>query len=193
MSFFDIENIFFTVSGYQMSYLEFFGTIAGAVYVWLSANGNIWNWPVGIINVVLFFFLFYQVQLYPDMFLQVFFLITNLVGWWRWANPKPGEENRKNELRASFMGWRQFLAISILGMVGTYFFGTFAKNLHEIISNGIQSPERFPVRRFFCHSYEYSDYFLYDPKKDRELDNLDHRRRPGNLPVLCQRNKICSN
>lgn len=124
MSFFDIENIFFTVLGYQMSYLEFFGTIAGAIAVWLSAKGNIWSWPIGILNVSLFFFLFYQVQLYPDMFLQIFFFITNLLGWWRWANPKPGEENGKNELRASLMGWRQFLSMSIVGLIGTYFVGT---------------------------------------------------------------------
>ena len=73
MYFFDIKNIFFELVGYQMSYLEFFGTIAGAIAVWLSARANIWSWPIGIINVVLFFFLFYQVQLYPDMLLQVFF------------------------------------------------------------------------------------------------------------------------
>ena len=56
MSFFDIENICFTVAGYAMSYIEFFGTIAGAIYVWLSAKGSIWNWPVGVVNVVFFFF-----------------------------------------------------------------------------------------------------------------------------------------
>ena len=77
MQFFDIENIFFTTLGYEMSYLEFFGTIAGAVAIWLSAKAIVWSWPIGIINVVLFFFLFYQVQLYPDMFLQVFFFVDH--------------------------------------------------------------------------------------------------------------------
>ena len=149
MSFFDINNIFFEFLGYQMSYLEFFGTIAGAIAVWLSAKGNIWSWPIGIINVSLFFFLFYQVQLYPDMFLQIFFFITNLLGWWRWANPKPGEENRKNELRASFMGWRQFLSISIIGLAGTYLFGTFAKNLHELFPSVFSIPSAFPYADSF--------------------------------------------
>ena len=60
MSFFDIENIFFTLAGYPMSYLEFFGTIAGAVYVWLSAKANIWSWPAAVVNAVLFFFLFFS-------------------------------------------------------------------------------------------------------------------------------------
>src|SRR3990170_8628991 len=111
MYFFDIQNILFEFLGYKMSYLEFFGTIAGAVAVWLSARANIWSWPIGIINVVLFFFLFYQVQLYPDMFLQVFFFVTNLLGWWRWAHPKTGEEDRKKELKVSYMDRRQFFTI----------------------------------------------------------------------------------
>src|SRR5688572_27335460 len=132
MAFFDIENIFFTVLGYPMSYLEFFGTLAGAVAVWLSAKANVWSWPIGIINVTLFFFLFYQVQLYPDMFLQIFFLVTNLIGWWRWTHPKPQEEDRNHELRVSHMNRKQFLLIVLAGIAGTFLFGTFAKNLHDI-------------------------------------------------------------
>jgi len=165
MSFFDIENIFFTVLGYQMSYLEFFGTIAGAIAVWLSAKGNIWSWPIGILNVSLFFFLFYQVQLYPDMFLQIFFFITNLLGWWRWANPKAGEENRKNELRASLMGWRQFLSMSIVGLIGTYFVGTFAKNLHELFPTIFSIPSAFPYADSFVTVMSIVTTFFMIQKK----------------------------
>ena len=99
MDFFNIESVFFEIWGYPMSYLEFFGTVAGGVAVWLAARANIWSWPIGLINVTLFFFLFFQVQLYPDMFLQAFFFVTNLMGWWRWAHPNPEEEDRKKELK----------------------------------------------------------------------------------------------
>ena len=85
MNFFSINNTFFEVLSYQMSYIEFFGTITGAIAVWLSAKANVWSWPIGIISVILLMFLFYQVQLYPDMFLQIFFFVTNIMGWWRWT------------------------------------------------------------------------------------------------------------
>ncbi|MEP7318597.1 MAG: nicotinamide mononucleotide transporter family protein [Panacibacter sp.] len=58
-----------------MSYIEFFGVLSGLISVWLSARANIWSWPTGIVNIVLSFFLYFQIQLYPDMFLQVFFFI----------------------------------------------------------------------------------------------------------------------
>jgi len=87
MQFFDVNNILFTAFGQPVSYLEFVATIVGAIAVWLSARANIWSWPLGIVNVSLLFFFFFQVQFYPDMFLQVFFFITNLMGWWRWDTP----------------------------------------------------------------------------------------------------------
>lgn len=165
MQFFDIENIFFTVLGYPMSYLEFFGTVAGGIAVWLSAKANLWSWPIGIVNVVLFFFLFYQVQLYPDMFLQVFFFVTNLMGWWRWANPKSGEEDRKNELKVSFMKRKQFIGVFVIGLVGTYLFGTFAKNLHEWFPTVFSLPSAYPYADSFVTTMSIVATFLMIQKK----------------------------
>jgi nicotinamide mononucleotide transporter len=143
-SLFDIKNIFFEALGYPMSYLEFIGVITGAIAVWLSAKGNIWSWPMGIINVTLIFFLVFQVQLYPDMFLQVFFFITNIIGWWRWTHPKEGEEDVKKELRPSWMETKPLVILTILTILGTYLFGTFAKNLHELLPNLFSLPSSYP-------------------------------------------------
>jgi len=62
-TFFDIHTILFTVWGYPMSYLEFFGVVSGGLATWLAARANVWSWPVGAGSVTLFFFLFYQIQL----------------------------------------------------------------------------------------------------------------------------------
>jgi len=144
MNFFDIDHIFFTLLGYPMSYLEFFGVITGLIAVWLSAKANIWSWPVGIVNVVLSFFLYYQIQLYPDMFLQVFFFVTNIIGWWRWANPNAGEEDYKDELRVSYMRRKQFLFICGISIVGTFVLGSMASHLHEWFPEIFPKPSAFP-------------------------------------------------
>ena len=165
MSFFDINNIFFTVWGYPMSYLEFFGTLAGGIAVWLSARGHVWSWPIGIINVTLFFFLFYQVQLYPDMFLQVFFFITNLIGWWRWKNPKTFEEDKKHELKVSYMPLKQMIVLSALGIVGTFLFGSFASRLHDIFPTLFSLPSAFPYLDSFVTVMSIVATFLMIQKK----------------------------
>lgn len=144
MNLFDIQHTFFRVLGYELSYLEFFGTVSGIVAVWLSARANVWSWPLGIVNVTLSFFLFYQVQLYPDMFLQIFFFITNLIGWWRWLNPRRGEEDRKAELKVSWMDRKQLVLITGIGITGTIAFGLFASRLHDFFPMIFTKPSASP-------------------------------------------------
>ncbi len=165
MTFFDINNIFFTALGYSMSYLEFFGTVAGAIAVWLSARANIWSWPIGLINVTLFFFLFFQVQLYPDMFLQVFFFITNLVGWWRWANPKLGEEDKKRELKVSRMTTQWLIIFGGISIIGTFVFGSLAKNLNEFFPTVFSRPSAFPYLDSFVTVMSIGATYLMVQKK----------------------------
>jgi nicotinamide mononucleotide transporter len=165
MSFFNINNIFFEIWGYEMSYLEFFGTMAGFVAVWLASRANIWSWPIGLINVTLFFFLFYQVQLYPDMFLQIFFFITNLMGWWRWANPKSYEEDRKKELKVSYMPVRLLVILSFIGLIGTFLSGSMASRLHEWFPVVFNKPSAFPYLDSFVTVMSIITTFLMIQKK----------------------------
>lgn len=165
MHFFDRDSIFITLLGYPMSYLEFFGTLAGGIAVWLSARGNIWSWSLGLINVTLFFFLFYQVQLYPDMFLQVFFFVTNLAGWWRWTHPKQGEENRRKELKASRMNGNAMMGLTVVTLVGVTGFGLFASNLHELSPSLFPLPSAFPYTDSFVLTSSVMATYLMVQKK----------------------------
>jgi len=165
MHFFDIDSIMIEIWGYAMSYLEFFATIAGMVAVWLAARANIWSWPLGVINVVLAFFLFYQVQLYPDMFLQVFFFITNLLGWWQWAHPKAGEEDYKKELMVSFMPIKQLIVFSAIGVACTMIMGSLASNLHTLLPSLFSQPSAFPYFDSFVTVMSIVATFLMIKKK----------------------------
>lgn len=165
MNFFNIDNIFFEVLGYPMSYLEFFGTISGLVAIGLSAKAVVWYWPVGLINVVLFFFLFYQVQLYPDMFLHAFYFVTNLIGWWRWTHPKPFEADRKHELRVSYMARKQFIIVFVSGIAGTVLFGALADNIHEILPRIFAQPSAFAYLDSFVTVMSIITTFLVINKK----------------------------
>lgn len=141
---FDIHTVFFEVLGYSMSYLEFFGVVSGLIAVWLSAKAHIWSWPVGIVNVVLSFILYYQVQLYPDMFLQVFFFVTNILGWWRWSHPRAGEADKNHELKVSYMKPGQLLFTISCTVAGTFLLGGFASRLHEWFPLVFSEPSAYP-------------------------------------------------
>jgi nicotinamide mononucleotide transporter len=82
------NSIFFSVLDYPVSYLEFLATISGLICVWLAAKNNILTWPIGIINIVTSFIIYYQVALYSDVFLQVYFFVTAIYGWYFWNQQK---------------------------------------------------------------------------------------------------------
>ena len=77
--------------------LEFIAVVFGIISVLLSVRQNIWSWPTALVNVALFFALFYKSGLYSDMGLQVVYFVLSLYGWYEWLY---GGENR-TELHVS--------------------------------------------------------------------------------------------
>ncbi len=164
-SFFDINTIFFEALGYKMSYLEWWATVSGAVAVWLSARENAWSWILGLLNVVLAFGLFYQIQLYPDMFLQAFFFVTNLIGWWQWKYPKVNEANQNHELRISRLSLKQWAWVIVMGIFFTGLMGTFAGNLSNWLPTVFSKPSAFPYLDSFTTIVSIVATFMLIRKK----------------------------
>ena len=165
MNFFDINNILFEFLGVKMSYLECFATFTGLVAVVLSVRENAWSWLLGLVNVGLAFVLFYQIQLYPDMFLQIFFFVTNIIGFWQWKFPKSQEANQRNELKISRLSLRQFALYSAIGLGCTFLLGTFAKNLSTWIPQLFSQPSAFPYMDSFTTIISVFATFLLIRKK----------------------------
>ncbi len=68
----------------EFTWTEAIGSLSGALCVWLIVKENVWNWPLGLINNVFYFVIFYRSRLYADMLLQVFFFSIGVYGWWHW-------------------------------------------------------------------------------------------------------------
>lgn len=66
------------------NYIEFLGSVFGVLGVWMSTRQNILCWPVGLLNVLLYIYVFYCSKLYADFGLQFFYLIMTLYGWYNW-------------------------------------------------------------------------------------------------------------
>lgn len=64
---------------------EVLAFVSGAWAVWLAARNRILNWPIGILNSIFFVVLFWQVRLYFDMSINVFYVLSGLYGWWIWT------------------------------------------------------------------------------------------------------------
>lgn len=67
------------------NWTEILGFVTGAVCVFLAARRNIWNFPIGVANNIVFFVLFVGSALYADAGLQVVYLALGVMGWINWA------------------------------------------------------------------------------------------------------------
>jgi len=55
--------------------------------VWFASQEKTINYFFGLINVTLFAIIFYQIQLYGILMLQIFFFCANIYGWYAWTRP----------------------------------------------------------------------------------------------------------
>lgn len=142
---FNINTIFFTFWGYPMSYLEFFGTIFNLWCVWLTAKNKVSSWPIGIIGVILYIFLFYQIQLYSDFIEQLYFLVTGFWGWYVWTHPNNEQKDQENNLKITDNPLQTNLIWAGVTFGGTLLLGYFMSNVH------LYFPAFFPEAASFAY------------------------------------------
>lgn len=96
MDFFSTQNILVHLpvgsGGYDLSWIEAVGTIAGLLCIWLASLEKISNYAFGLLNVTLFAIIFFQIQLYASLLLQLFFFAANVYGWYAWSRQTSNHE-----------------------------------------------------------------------------------------------------
>jgi len=112
-----------------VSPIELAGAAAGLACVWLAARANMWNWPVSIVNTLLYTYVFLRAKLYGDALLQVVFTALQLYGWWSWL--RPGEAGGLLPVRFATFRERTWALIASFG-------GTSAAAL--VLRHGTDSP-----------------------------------------------------
>ena len=120
MDFFSTQNILVHIpigaGGYDLSWIEAVGTIAGLLCIWLASLEKISNYAFGLVNVTLFAIIFFQIQLYASLLLQLFFFAANVYGWYAWSRQS---SNHEAELqirwlpRSKALGWLAACVVAI--------------------------------------------------------------------------------
>ncbi|WP_129211065.1 nicotinamide riboside transporter PnuC [Candidatus Pseudomonas adelgestsugas] len=84
-----------------MSGLELFAAALGVISVWLTVKQNPWCWPVGLVMVLIYVWVFFEVKLYSDMLLQLVYAGLQLYSWWQWTCVSEAKQGRK----VTNLGW----------------------------------------------------------------------------------------
>jgi nicotinamide mononucleotide transporter len=161
-NFLSVNNIAFTIFGYPMSYVEFLGTVLYLWSVWLIAKRNILTWAIGIISVLLYMLLFYQIRLYSDTIEQIYYLGASIYGWWVW-NKSTQENGQITDVKysnsKSLTNW-----IILTGVVSIAF-GFLMSRIHIFLPIIFPEPASFPYLDALTTIMSFSAMWLMAQKK----------------------------
>ncbi|MCE4562741.1 nicotinamide mononucleotide transporter [Maribellus sp. CM-23] len=88
---------------------EVLGAILGMIYIFFSIRQNIFTWPTGLISSFLYVIVFFDVKLYADMGLQVYYVVISLYGWYFWMKGKKPDAQAQVPVRLTTSKLRYML------------------------------------------------------------------------------------
>lgn len=103
-----------------MSSLEIVAVIVNILGVWLTAQRIRWCWPVSVVAVLLYAWIFFGVKLYSDMLLQLVFAVLQGYGWWRWSSG----QSVAGKVRVERLPLREALLSLLAGLLGAVLLGS---------------------------------------------------------------------
>jgi len=117
----------FVISQFEhTTWAEWLGVITGFICIYLAAREKVLSWPISIISVVAYAWVFFQARMYGDMSLQFYFLFTAVYGWYYWKK----KDGNKEEPIASITK-KQWLMVIVSIPVLTVLLGFFLKTFTD--------------------------------------------------------------
>ena len=161
-NFLSVDNIVFTIIGYPMSYVEFIGTIFYLWSVWLISRRRVLTWPIGIISVLLYMALFYQIRLYSDALEQVYYLGASVYGWIIWHR-SPKEDGQITDINYSNkQGLMVWIAVTAIVSILT---GILMSRIHILLPGIFPEAASFPYLDALTTIMSFSAMWLMAQKK----------------------------
>lgn len=92
--------------------LEIAANAVMTVSIVLAGRNNIHSWWLGMAGCALMALLFYQVNLYADVVLQLFFIVTCAIGWLQWRRGAGGAALPIRGVGARTLAWMGALGVA---------------------------------------------------------------------------------
>ena len=89
-----------------------------ALSILLAARNSIQTWWTGIIGCCFFVLVFFSAKLYADVTLQIFFIVTSVLGWWSWLRGNHGHVLPVRHVRPLHFIW-----MLVAGVLVTVIYG----------------------------------------------------------------------
>ena len=97
------------------NWVEVAGAITGLVAIYFQIKEKVVFWPISLINVILYIFVYFTARLYAEVSLQLYYLVVSIYGWYYWQSGKI--KNNGNELKVTTCSKYLILKLSVIFFV----------------------------------------------------------------------------
>lgn len=141
----------------QTGPIEFIAVISGIVSVWFSKKANIWVYPTGILNTVIYIFLSLNGHLLGEASVNIFYTIMSIYGWILWSKK---DETHKTILVIRYSTVREW-------MLNLLFFAVLYVAIYAALSYLKKdfAPGAIPAADAFASATAYTGMLLMARKK----------------------------
>ena len=96
--------------------IEVVALATGLLSVWFSKKINVLVFPIGIISVLLYVFIFIRNGLFANAGINFIYCLISIFGWWNWLKPKANDERlkAKEELKVSTLNKKESVIVATI-------------------------------------------------------------------------------
>lgn len=139
------------------SALEYMAVFSGIVSVLFSRMENIWVYPTGLLNTVIYIYLSFKFHLIGEASVNFYYTIMSVYGWWLWAK----KDNRHKPLvhitYSNKKEWIQEIVFFLTFYIGLFFILTYLQHRYF--------PGAIPWADAFASATAYTAMWLMARKK----------------------------
>lgn len=99
----------FTTGLRETTALEYIGVFAGIISVLFQRKANIWVYPIGLINTVIYIYISIKGSLYGEASVNFYYTVMSIYGWVLWAKKDERKEAVLNISYSTKKEWVQQL------------------------------------------------------------------------------------
>ena len=97
--------------------IEIVAVVTGLLSVWFSKKINVLVFPIGIISVLLYVFIFIKNELYANAVINFIYFLISVFGWWNWGKSTRQQVNETTsqrddgELKVTFLNGKENITV----------------------------------------------------------------------------------
>jgi nicotinamide mononucleotide transporter len=141
----------------QTTWLEYVAVFSGIISVWLQRNENIWVFPVGLANTIIYIWLSVKAHLFGEASVNFYYTVVSIYGWILWSKKNVQQHHLLNIKFSTAKQWMHQLLFFAFFYVTIFFILNYVKQSF--------APGAIPWADAFASATAYTGMWLLAKKK----------------------------